>query len=112
MLILIFILCVSTITYNGCKLNSRLGFETLSTEILITKLNVYWTFAKRKLTNCLPLLQKPKPNAQMGFRLGYSLCFFHFLPKLDFALYFIFPSSTILTAFSKSSSGMLSVDQP
>ena len=55
---------------NGCKLNSRLGFESLSTEILLTKLNVYWTFAKRKLTNCLPLLQKPKPNAQMGFRLG------------------------------------------
>ncbi len=61
---------------NGCKLNSRLGFETLSTEILLTKLNVYWTFAKRKLTNCLPLLQKPKPNAQMGFRLGYAVAVF------------------------------------
>jgi hypothetical protein len=60
---------------NGCKLNSRLGFETVSTEILLTKLNVYWTFAKRKLINCLPCLQKPKPNAQMGFRLGYAVVF-------------------------------------
>lgn len=34
------------------------------------------------------------------------------LLKLDLALYFIFPSSTNFTAFSRSSSGMLSVDQP
>jgi len=59
------------ITYNVLQLNFSLGFETPSTEMLLTKLNVYWPFAKRKLTNCLPLLQMPKPNAQIEFRCGY-----------------------------------------
>ena len=37
---------VRRLTYNVLELNFSLGFATLSTEILLTKLNVYWAFAK------------------------------------------------------------------
>ena len=36
------------LAHNVLELNFSLGFETMSTEILLTKLNVYWTFAKNK----------------------------------------------------------------
>lgn len=42
---------------NVLELNFSFGFETFSTEILLTKLNVYWTFANQKLKTCLPCLQ-------------------------------------------------------
>jgi hypothetical protein len=34
--------------YNVLELNFSLGFETISTEILLTKLNVLQPFAKKK----------------------------------------------------------------
>jgi hypothetical protein len=58
-------------------------FETVVFRNVLTKLNVYWTFAKRKLTNCLPRLQKPKPNAQMGFRLVYHDVHFYIISVTD-----------------------------
>ena len=38
--------------YNVFALYFRLGFETLSTEKLLTKINVFFAFAKQKLINC------------------------------------------------------------
>ena len=58
---------------NGCKVNDRLGIETLSTENVSLKINIYWTFANRILINCLPIFERMVFEKNMFMFQKYNL---------------------------------------
>jgi hypothetical protein len=53
------------LTANVFALYFSLGFETLSTETLLTKINDFLHLQSKNKLIVKPLLQMPKPNAQI-----------------------------------------------